>query len=164
MKLQEMYGINRQFKKGDGSIYNPKYLDEAIKDKNLLNALLIAQNNIEILLRYIYCYGIVVPRGNITTQKLKTVDNPQFKRLANLCKELIGINSHDKIIKFNKLRKRIHTIVVPDQFKGEESLFFQEIEKTKTICEDLFTIFFKILQRRNRMTTNQIKSPPKTFI
>lgn len=145
-----MYAINRKFKKGDGGIYNPKYLDEAIRDKDLLHSLMIAQNNIEILLRYIYLYGKIVDTNRtITQQDMIKADNPMFARLNYLCKDLMGEEEYDEIKVFNAFRTKIHTIVVINQFKQEEEIYFSEIEKTKDICNRLFSTFFKILQNKD---------------
>lgn len=149
MRIKELYPINRKFKTGDGGIYNPKYLDDAIKSKDLLQSLMIAHNNIEILLRYIYIYGKIVNVDHVITEEdVIKVDKPQFASLNNLCKGIVRNGLFGDIKKFNELRTTIHTIIVNNQFKEKEEIYFVEIEKTKKICIGLSNVLFKTLQER----------------
>jgi len=152
MKFDEMYNINRKFKRGDGGIYNPKYLDDAIVKGNLPYALLIAHTNIEILLRYMYLYGKVAIDRSITHKDMNKASNPMFAELCKKCKFMIGDELYGKIMKFNRLRTNIHTIVVLHQLEKDKEKYYEEIKKSKKYCEELFSLFFNFLQERNKRT------------
>lgn len=144
-----MYEINHRFKSGYGGIYDSKYLDEALSEGNLLYALNIAHTNIEILLRYIYLFGIIVQNNQISSEDMEKVDKPTFARLLCFCSSLIGEELYDEIDKFNKIRTKIHTIVVNNQIEEDTDLHIMEINKTKDYCEKLFNVFFAILNNKN---------------
>lgn len=150
MKFEEMYIINRRFRPGYGGMYTPKYLDEAIADRNLLYALNIAHNNIEILLRYIYLYGKVATQLTVTEKEVKKTDSPLFKRLCDECKQLIGEKLYNQIISFNKVRTIIHTVIVNRQLESDEEMYYNEIQKTKKYCEELFSILFRIMEDKDK--------------